>query len=319
MFWLYFFQIINLQQKFRSKSQIDHSKLVDDEYDELASIIANNETAKYRSKQQTDPSLLDYKSTTQFVSSQLTQLNSFSFMSIQPSLGPFEDTKADKRASCSTKILDHDSFMIPLSRILFHNSKIGKHRVSLVLVEALYAIKSLSVLVQSRVTRSNSIGSQTNLNQLPPSNKLINNISSHSNTLQQVLETSYVPSKKTGPTFVYRFYCRGENDTNAYKLSLESALNNALLFFLSEYLTKIGPELYMKQIQLSKSPVQFRKYGFNTLNNIKCPPISTDENVCKGSQQQQQQGTGVRILLILYFLFCLLIIYSSIINLTGKD
>jgi hypothetical protein len=59
--------------------------------------------------------------------------------------------------------------MIPLSRLLFPNSKnIGKHRVSLVLVEALYAVKSLDVLVLSRVTRSNSIGSQTNLNNSLP-------------------------------------------------------------------------------------------------------------------------------------------------------
>jgi len=282
--------------KFRSKSQIDHSKFIDDDYDELASIIANNETPQYR-QQPPDASPLDYpfKNTTQSVSSQLTQLNSFSFMSMQPSLGPFDDPATNittsPSPSGSTKRLDHDPFMIPLSRILFHNSKIGKHRVSLVLVEALYAIKSLNVLVQSRVTRSNSIGSQTNLN-LAPSAILKNNVSNHSAKLHQVMETSYMPSKQTGPTFVYRFYCRGENDTYAYKLSLESALNNALLFFISEYLTKIGPELYMKQIQLSNSPVQFRKYGFNAVN-YPAASMTRDEN--SSTAQQQQQGNGVRI------------------------
>lgn len=156
--------------------------------------------------------------------------------------------------------------MIPLSRLLFPNSKnIGKHRVSLVLVEALYAIKSLDVLVLSRVTRSNSIGSQTNLNSSLP-NPIKSNldipvppkIPAHQ---QQVLETSYTPSKRTGPTFVYRFYCRGENDTYAYKLNLESALNDALLYFLSEYMTRIEPELYLKRIELKRTPVQFRKDG----------------------------------------------------------
>lgn len=78
-----------------------------------------------------------------------------------------------------------------------------------------------------------------------------------------------MPSKQTGPTFVFRFYCRGENDTNAYKASLKAALNDALLYFLSEFMTRIEPELYLKQIQLNKSPAQFRKYGFNEGHSLK--------------------------------------------------
>lgn len=55
----------------------------------------------------------------------------------------------------------NDLLSIPLTRIFFHNSKnnrIGKHNVSLVLVESLYAIKGLDYLVSSKITRSNSIG-----------------------------------------------------------------------------------------------------------------------------------------------------------------
>ncbi len=43
---------------------------------------------------------------------------------------------------------------------------------------------------------------------------------------------------------------------------MKTALNDALLFFLSEYLTRIDSELYLKQIVLHKKPAQFRKYTF---------------------------------------------------------
>jgi len=49
--------------------------------------------------------------------------------------------------------------------------------------------------------------------------------------------------------------------------SIDSIVAARMLFFISEYLTEIGPELYMKQTQLSNSPVQFRKYGFKADNN----------------------------------------------------
>lgn len=78
----------------------------------------------------------------------------------------------------------NDLLSILLTRIFFTNSKnsrIGKHNVSLVLVEALYAIKGLDYLVSSKITRSNSIGTtgasaaayqfqQRNLNNLNNSN-----------------------------------------------------------------------------------------------------------------------------------------------------
>lgn len=56
---------------------------------------------------------------------------------------------------------NNDLYSILLSRIFFQNSKnkgIGKHNVSLILVEALYAIKGLDYLISSKITRSNSIG-----------------------------------------------------------------------------------------------------------------------------------------------------------------
>lgn len=214
---------------------------------------------------------------------------------MKPPLGPYDDCYTPQG---NVKRTEADSYMIPLSRILFHNSKnIGKHRVSLVLVEALYAIKSLDMLVNSRVTRSNSIGSQTNLNSSVSSGKLQSHlrmakVSQGYNDMsktQQVLETSYVHSTQTGPTFVYRFYCRGENDTNAYMQSLEAALNDALLYFLSEYMTKIEPELYLKQIELSKSPAQFRKYGFNAIYHNKS---YQRENTEKVKVKKRHKSTG---------------------------
>ena len=69
---------------------------------------------------------------------------------------------------------------------------------------------------------------------------------------------------------MFRFYCRGENDTTAYKESLKSALNDALLYFLSEYLTKIEPELYLKQIQLKRKPASFRVSNSEITNVHDC-------------------------------------------------
>ena len=166
------------------------------------------------------------------VSNVFNQKLSFSFMSVQPSLGP-HDSSSD------------DSSMILLSRIFFHKnqSTIGRTAVPLVLVEAFYAIKGLDCLVKSRVTRpfNAAQGSQ------------------QSSQTQPVLETCYKPSKFTGPTFVFRFYCRGENDIHAYQQSLKTALNDALLYFLSEYFTRVEPELYAKAMELKRTPVAFRR------------------------------------------------------------
>ena len=199
--------------------------------------------------------------TTQPVSSMFTQ-QSFSYMAMQPSLGPFEAQKLASSASSllqsssslAPKKAENDPFSIMLTRILFQNSKnirIGKHSVSLVLVEALYSVKGLEYLVTSKITRSNSNGS----NNLPSN---LNSSQQLAAKQSQVLETSYTQTKKTGPTFVFRFYCRGENDTNAYLENLKTALNDAMLYFLSEYLTKIEPELYLKTINLKKKPALFR-------------------------------------------------------------
>lgn len=76
----------------RSKSQIDsQSKHADSEYDELASLIYNDESQK-QSHLRAFTTPVD---TTQSISSQFTHLNSFSFMSMQPQLGPFEEIKAN--------------------------------------------------------------------------------------------------------------------------------------------------------------------------------------------------------------------------------
>ena len=116
---------------------------------------------------------------TQPVLSMFTQ-QSFSYMSMQPSLGPFDTSQK----AASSNSLGHsgnsnnnfktnsssDPYIILLTRLLFHNSKnirIGKHSVSLVLVEALYAVRGLEYLVSSRITRSNSTGSN-NLPQPQP-------------------------------------------------------------------------------------------------------------------------------------------------------
>lgn len=112
-------------------------------------------------------------------------------MSMQPSLGPFETSKLQNSGATTSNMTNstkkqqlpvpqpvgdqQDPFKILLTRIFFHNSKnnrIGKHNVSLVLVEALYAVKGLEFLVSSKITRSNSIGT-----------------TSSSNTQQQFLKT----------------------------------------------------------------------------------------------------------------------------------
>ena len=100
---------------------------------------------------------------------------------------------------------------------------------------------------------------------------------------------SYPKSKLTGPTFVYRFYCRGENDTNSYKSSLKSALNDALLYFFSEYVTKIEPEIYLKKIGLSKVPAQFRKCRFQVDSTTPTTPNKQSE--CKRTKKRHK-STG---------------------------
>ena len=184
----------------------------DGEYDELNNLLRENHIHMSSSS---DCTFSNVSTSSQQVSGMFTK-QSFSYMSMQPSLGPFETLKASNQKTSSTKSVYQpnnpkatqlDPYFTLFTRILFHNSKsirIGKHSVSLVLVEALYAIRGLEYSVSSRITRSNSISSNVQPTQQGKSNQS-----------QQFLETSYTHSKQTGPTFVFRFYCRGENDTNA--------------------------------------------------------------------------------------------------------
>lgn len=76
-----------------------------------------------------------------------------------------------------------------------------------------------------------------------------------------MLETSRTRCHQVGPTFVFRFYCRGEgggSDFGMYKNSLKTALNDALLLFLSDYMTRIDSGVYMRRIDLKKKPPSFR-------------------------------------------------------------
>ncbi len=109
-------------------------------------------------------------------------------------------------------------------------------------------------MASNRLTRSNSIGGSNSKQQ--PSQPYPNQ--SGPPPESQLLENAYSQVRKSGPAFVFRFYCRGDNDTNLYKLSLKSALNDALTCFLSEYLTRIEPEMYLRKIKLKKNPAMFR-------------------------------------------------------------
>lgn len=192
---------------------------------------------------------------------------------MHPSLGPFVPTKTANNNTL-------------LTRIIFHNSKsnrIGKQSVSLVLVEALYATRSLEYLVSSRITRANSTGStMTSQPKTGPQ--------------QQLLETSYAQSKQTGPTLVFRFYCRGENDTNSYKESLKSTLNEALLLFLSDYLTKIDPELYLKRIRLRRKPASFRVSYGEALAANQCESPDNIDNTFKANRKRHKSMGNEKLL-----------------------
>lgn len=132
------------------------------------------------------------------------------------------------------------SDMILISRIFFQNSKsnrFGKQNVSLILVEAMYSVRGLD-LASSKVTRSNSMGAST---------------------IKFPQETSERKNRQIGPTFVFRFYCRGENtEITNYKLSIKTALNDALVYFLSDYVTKIDSCEFVKKINLKRRPAKFR-------------------------------------------------------------
>ncbi|CAF0823180.1 unnamed protein product [Brachionus calyciflorus] len=129
--------------------------------------------------------------------------------------------------------------MLLISRIFFQNLKskrIGKQNVSLVLVEALYSIKGLD-LISNKVTRSNSMGASS---------------------IKYTPEHGDKKSRQLGPTFLFRFYCRGDNpEIVNYKQSLKLALNDALVYFLSDLITKIDPGEYLKKIMLKRQAARF--------------------------------------------------------------
>jgi hypothetical protein len=284
----------------------------ENEYDELASLIYNDECSAGTSAVPgtvlvTDAQCSPTVKTSQTVSNMIHSRElSFSFMSLQPPVGPFKScTSSTNPAYLSDYGLttnnnnvkrEQDPFMILLSRILFHNSKnicIGKHTVSLVLVEALYAIKSLDVLVLSRITRSNSIGANNTTPTTTTTPTSNNNLSKPVPNQQsnQILETSLTQSRSTGPTFVFRFYCRGDNDTNAYKASLKTALNDSLLYFFSEYITRIDPELYLKKMRLNKTPAQFRKCRFQQIDSALAASTTNSSNNSK-TAKKRHKSTG---------------------------
>jgi hypothetical protein len=218
-------------------------KDVENEFDELNSLLLN-EDVKFNYK----PS----SAKKEFTANTLTCHTPSSLNTFDP-----QNTSSTATATNFKKIRnEYDPNMILLNRILFHSSKnkgFGKP-VSLVLVEALYSLKGLEYLVSSRIARSNSIGTSSNVQSVSFNRQ-------NSQPQQKVSEKCHsAKQKQAGPTFVFRFYCRGENDTNVYKESLKSALNDALLHFLSEYLTKIEPEFYLKSVLLKKSPHLFRAY-----------------------------------------------------------
>jgi hypothetical protein len=242
-----------------------------DEYEELSHIIAKEEF---------------YKQSTN-LGSKFTANNTMNVTSASSyDATPNKRSNAQVYTPASTinlKRTDSDTNNnILLTRIFFHNSKnmrIGKHCVSLVLVEALYSLKGLRYLAASKLTRSNSIGGSNSKQQQPVHQHP--NQSSSQLPESQILENAYSQARKSGPAFVFRFYCRGDNDTNLHKLSLKSALNDALTCFLSEYLTRIEPEMYLRKIKLKKNPAMFR---------LSESSADIDERISKSRKRHKSTG-----------------------------
>ncbi|CAF0898997.1 unnamed protein product [Brachionus calyciflorus] len=123
---------------------------------------------------------------------------------------------------------------------IFQNLKskrIGKQNVSLVLVEALYSIKGLD-LISNKVTKSNSMGTSS---------------------IKHTPEThGDKKSRQLGPTFLFRFYGGGDNpEIINYKQSLKLALNDALVYFLSDLINKIDSGDYSQKIMLKRTAACF--------------------------------------------------------------
>ena len=170
----------------------------------------------------------------------LSQKLSFSFVAYDPPLGQ----NLINQTSQSDEIL--------LSRIFPHNSKcrIGKHTsLSLSLVECVYVPKGFDKIIKSTIIKPQTT--------TPPQ--------------QSHIETLVSKCMKFGPTIGFKYYSRGENEQNSMQGSLKQAINQALLIFFCDYLTKVDSEFYMKKIELNSIPTKIR------------------QNESDGSTLQQQQ------------------------------
>ncbi len=66
-------------------------------------------------------------------------------------------------------------------------------------------------------------------------------------------------------------------------------MNDALLYFFSEYVTKIEPERYLKKIGLAKVPAQFRKCRFQVDSTT--PTTINHQSECKRTKKRHK-STG---------------------------
>ena len=165
------------------------------------------------------------------VSTVLSQKLSFSFVAFQPPLGP---------NLIDPSTLDNGEIL--LSRIFPHNSKcrIGKHTLlPLSLIECVYAPKGLDKIIKSRIVKSQS----------PPQ--------------QHAIESIISKCSRGGPTIGFKYYSRGEHEHETIQVSLKQAINQALLIFFCDYLTKIDSEFYTKCIILNENPTRIRQNDFS--------------------------------------------------------
>ena len=91
---------------------------------------------------------------------------------------------------------------------------------------------------------------------------------------------------------MFRFYCRGEgSDFAIYKHSLKTALNDALLLFLSDYMTRIDSTVYMRRIDLKRKPPTFRVINKQT-NIDSTTSMTSSANSNMVSKMMSVSGTS---------------------------
>ena len=168
------------------------------------------------------------------VSNQDTQEQKYSNAELSQFYIPENKHFAKINADCSP------ADVILVSRIFFQNSKskrIGKQNVSLILAEAFYSIRGMDTTA-NRVTRSNSMGTSS--------------IKFEPDSLDKKL-------RQSGPSFVFRFYAKGDtSDIGNHKIMLKTAIQDALIYFLSDYITRIDPIDYTRRILIKKQTAKFR-------------------------------------------------------------